>query len=257
MSHLFYWLSFTGTSSPIPPSTCEVSDTLLIAPFQSQGQNFNFRGICEHVLVTACGGQDQPEFVVTVDFLSSNLDMGRVGIRIGEKRIVILEDLSLQLTNLGDPISVALDVTRYPDGIVITRKNNKNTIDLTGFGLQVSRRMDDQNILVVNATRLQTDVCGLCGTVEGSLLYGDRRRVARIGNRSEIQQFADSWRVNPREQFLREERRECSKWNMYNIWSMVYMLKIIRISTQLWLLKVQFLLAVFTICKNCYLDTFI
>ena len=222
MSHLSSWLCFTGTPPPIPPSTCEVSDTLLIAPFQSQGLNFNFRGICEHVLVTACGGQDPPEFVVTVDFLSSNLDMGRVGIRIGEKRIVILEDLSLQLTNLGDPISVALDVIRYPDGVVITQKNNESTIDLTGFGLQVSRRMDDQNILVVNATRLQTDVCGLCGTVDGSLLYGDRRRVARIGNRSEIQQFADSWRVNPREQFLREERRECSKWNVCNIWSMVY-----------------------------------
>ena len=137
MSHLFYWLSFIGTSSPIPPSTCEISDTLLIAPFQSQGQNFNFRGICEHVLVTACGGQDQPEFVVTVDFLSSNLDMERVGIRIGEKRIVILEDLSLQLTNLGDPISVALDVTRYPDGIVITRKNNENTLEIPNIGINV------------------------------------------------------------------------------------------------------------------------
>ena len=81
--------------------------------------------------------------------------------------------------------------------------------------------MDLQNILVVNATSLGTDVCGLCGTLEGSLLYRDRRRVARIGNRSEIQEFADSWRVNPREEFLREERRECGEWNVCTILSMV------------------------------------
>ena len=214
-------LSSTATPSPVPPSTCDVSDTLLIAPFQDRGQNFNFRGICEHVLVTACEGQEPPEFVVTVDFLSSNLDMGRVGVRIGEKRIVILEDLSLQLTNLGDPISIALDVARYPDGIVITQKSNESTIDLARFGLQVSRRMDLQNVLVVNATSLGTNVCGLCGTLEGLLLYRDRRREARIGNRSEIQEFADSWRVNPREEFLREERRECSEWNVCTILSIL------------------------------------
>lgn len=201
----------TGTPSPLPPNTCEVSDSILIAPFQSGEQNFNFHGSCEHILVTACESQDLPEFVITVDFLSSNLDMGRVGVRIGEKTIVILEDLSLQSTNLGDPISFVDNIVSYPDGIEITEGGNESTINLSAFGLQVTRRVGLQNILVVNASSLTLDVCGLCGTLQGVLLYGDRRRVAAFGNRIEIEQFADSWRVNPSDQFLREERRDCSE----------------------------------------------
>ena len=206
-------LSFHSTvpPSPAPPGTCEVSDSILISPFQSGEQNFNFHGTCEHILVTACESPDLPEFVITVDFLSSNLDMGRVGIRIGDKTIVISEDLSLQSTNLGDPISFSDNVVSYPDGIVITEEGNETTINLSLFGLQVTRKVGLQNVLVVNASGLLLDVCGLCGTLEGVLLYGDRRRVAAFGNRIEIEQFADSWRVNPIDQFLREERRDCSK----------------------------------------------
>ena len=210
---MLYMLSFHSTvpPSPAPPGTCEVSDSILISPFQSGEQNFNIHGTCEHILVTACESPDLPEFVITVDFLSSNLDMGRVGIRIGDKTIVISEDLSLQSTNLGDPISFSDNVVSYPDGIVITEEGNETTINLSLFGLQVTRKVGLQNVLVVNASGLLLDVCGLCGTLEGVLLYGDRRRVAAFGNRIEIEQFADSWRVNPIDQFLREERRDCSK----------------------------------------------
>ena len=143
--------------------------------------------------------------------------MGRVGVRIGEKTIVILEDLSLQSTNLGDPISFVDNIVSYPDGIEITEGGNESTINLSAFGLQVTRRVGLQNVLVVNASSLTLDVCGLCGTLQGVLLYGDRRRVAAFGNRIEIEQFADSWRVNPSDQFLREERRDCSE-----LFSMVY-----------------------------------
>ena len=202
------------------PGICIVEDSVVVSPFQAraleqdQDQEFSFHGTCEHILVTNCDF-DPLHFAITIDFLASNLDMGRVGVRLNEKRIVIRENLTLELINLGQPVSSNDTAVEYLDGIVITQAENQTTIFLRNFGIQIHRLRDgDDNTLVVNASRTDTpvpEVCGLCGTLEGELLFSDRSTTASIVDRSEVDRFADSWRVNPGEQFLREQRRECGE----------------------------------------------
>ena len=193
-----------------------MEDSIIVSPFQArrleQDQDFSFHGTCEHILVTNCNF-DPVHFTVTVDFLSSNLDMGRVGIQLKERRIIIKENLSLELINLGDPVSSNETATEYLDGIVVIREVNQTTVYLRNLDIQIYRLRDgDENALVVNASRLGSpvrEVCGLCGTLDGELLFSDRSTTASILDRSQVDRFADSWRVNPGEQFLREQRREC------------------------------------------------
>ena len=53
-------------------------------------------------------------------------------------------------------------------------------------------------------------LCGLCGSSNGSLIKRDGS-VADISSMSEIEAFAQSYLVTPRDQSLRPQRRECGK----------------------------------------------
>lgn len=195
-----------------PPAVCQVEDPILITPFQNRmgtDQNFNFHGTCEHILVTMCD-TNPSDFAIAVDFLASDLEMGRVGVRLGDKRIVITESLSLQLTNLGDPISQDGTTIEYADNIFVSQDGDQVTVFLANFDVRITRMRAGENSLVVSISRVGApEVCGLCGTLEGVLLHSDRSSVADIVSRTAVEVFADSWRVVPGEQFLREERREC------------------------------------------------
>ena len=215
----FIILILYTTIGPPSPGICIVEDSITVSPFQArrleQDQDFSFHGTCEHILVTNCDF-DPVHFAITIDFLASNLDMGRVGVRLNEKRIIIMENLTLELANLGQPVSSNETAVEYSDGIVIIQEENRTTVYLRNLDVQIHRLRDgDENTLVVNASRMDSpvrEVCGLCGTLEGELLFSDRSTTASILDRSQVDQFADSWRVNPGEQFLREQRRECGEW---------------------------------------------
>ncbi len=45
------------------------------------------------------------DFTITADFIASDLDMGRVGVRLGNQTIVIDEELNVSVDNFGDPES--------------------------------------------------------------------------------------------------------------------------------------------------------
>ena len=133
--------------------------------------------------------------------------------KLGNRSVVIDEDLSARVFNLGDPITQDGDATEYTGGVTILQGANQTVIFLSDYGIQVSRVRDGQNHVLVNISGegAISEVCGLCGTIDGVLLYSDRGSTANIVNRMEVEMFANSWRVNPGEQFLREERRECGK----------------------------------------------
>ena len=57
-----------------------------------------------------------------------------------------------------------------------------------------------------------TNFCGLCGSRTGSLLRRNGS-VANMTNMAEIQSFAQSYLVEPRDQVLRPQRRECGKFD--------------------------------------------
>lgn len=53
-------------------------------------------------------------------------------------------------------------------------------------------------------------LCGLCGSSNGSLIRQDGS-AADINSMSEIEAFAQSYLVTPRDQSLRSQRRKCGK----------------------------------------------
>ena len=63
--------------------------------------------------------------------------------------------------------------------------------------------------------------CGLCGTTEGILLYSDGTTTANLKNVTEVDAFANSYLVNPRDQFLHNQRSQCGKCEMS--WSSDYL----------------------------------
>ena len=56
-----------------------------------------------------------------------------------------------------------------------------------------------------------SDFCGLCGSRSGSLLKRDGT-VADMMNMAEVQDFAQSYLVEPRYQILRAQRKECGEY---------------------------------------------
>lgn len=193
---------------------CTVEDSILITPFQdpiSTQQSYTFHGTCEHILLENCLFNPS-DFRITVDFVSSNLDIGHVGVKLGSMEIVILEDFSTRLTNLGDPVFESSDnsTLRFSYGIVIYSDSNVLVVELETLGVIMTRSLGLLNLSLTGTGSLR-ETCGLCGDQSGSLLFSDRTKEVVINNRSSIDQFADSWCVNPGEQFLRESSRECGK----------------------------------------------
>ena len=64
----------------------------------------------------------------------------------------------------------------------------------------------------VNISDIRTlrETCGLCGTTVGVLLYCNGN-TANIMNRTEVDAFANSYLVAPRDQFLHPQRRQCGE----------------------------------------------
>ncbi len=192
---------------------CKVEDSILITPFQDPGstqQSYTYHGTCEHILLENCL-LNPSDFRITVDFVSSNLDIGRVGVKLRNMEVVILEDFSTRLTNAGDPIPDN-STLRFSDGIVIHSDNDNNmvVVELQTLGVILTRSVGLVSMSLTGAGSLH-ETCGLCGDQSGSLLFSDRTKEAIISNRSSIELFADSWRVNPGEQFLRESSKKCGK----------------------------------------------
>ena len=55
------------------------------------------------------------------------------------------------------------------------------------------------------------ETCGLCGTTDGILLYSDGTTTANLMNMTEVDAFANSYLVDPRDQFLHDQRSQCGE----------------------------------------------
>ena len=201
-------------------SVCVVTETLIISPFNSNGGFYQFQGLCDHYLLRLCDTTD--ELSVTADFPSTSLGSARVGLRYRDGSIVstetgevIVYNISLIETSGGQEI--------YSNGFVVSRGNEVNRITMTLEGNITVIHMyggSDRSIQVVVTDGLSfggTDVpslvsvCGLCGGTDGTLLGADLMAVVDITSGEEIGAFIQSYVVVASEQFLRGQRRECSK----------------------------------------------
>ena len=144
---------------------CKVEDGILVYPFRRRNRNYNFHGTCEHILVASCD-MVPSDLAVTVDFLPSNLDMGRVGVRLGSgKKIVIDKELNVTVVNLVDPISQAGGINIYVDDITVIETPNEVVVSLDALGVSITRVGDGVSISVRDGL---TNVCVLCGTINGT-----------------------------------------------------------------------------------------
>ena len=186
---------------------CTVTDPLMVSPFQIPS-NYNFMGTCEHTLVTSC--TDRVDFAVTVDFLPGNLDNGRIGVRYMERQFIVLDDRSVD-TGGESPVNMVGDTTEYAGEVFITDTANEAVLEFRSVGVTVI--VDGNNFLVnVSNSSSLGELCGLCGTRNGTLLYNDRMTIANIMNMMQVRAFANSWIVPAGDQFLRGIRRECGEW---------------------------------------------
>ena len=134
------------------------------------------------------------------DFLQTNLSTGRVGLVLPGYTVII--DEGLNLIQEGDkPVEVTAEETE--DNVMITLFNGSNIV------LSIVRTDDE---IVIRSAVGSSDLCGLCGNKDGILNSSSGQRVTDIMDLIQIETFASSWKVEPSEQVLREDRRECGKF---------------------------------------------
>lgn len=198
-----------------------VTETLIISPFNSNGNFYQFEGLCDHYLLRLCDTTD--ELSVTADFLSTTLDGARVGLRYRENSVVSTETGQLMINNISLIATTSGGEEVYSNGFVVSRESGVNRITMQLVGnITVIHTYggSDRSIRVVITEGLSfggTDVpspvsvCGLCGSMDGTLLQADLLTVTDINNREQIDALIEGYVVVAAEQFLRGQRRECSK----------------------------------------------
>ena len=207
------------------PLVCTARDDMMIHPFpllSSPSPSYTYRGSCEHTLVTSCGLTDT--FSINADFSSADLSLGRVGVRIGSvQRVVIMEDMTVEAAGFGDPVRIIDSVEVLNGSVIVSATPTNVTISIADLGITVSvidNTVDHTRSLVIDMTEYNDvssdEVCGLCGSLDdGELVHRDAVTIVKERTRQELQAFARSWQVNPVEQILRQQTRECGEEKSY------------------------------------------
>ena len=194
----------------IVSAVCRI-DGQSVFPFGQTGLQMAYllRDVCEHTVLTSCSGSEM--FSVNVDYSEESLNLARVGVQYNTTTIVVIIDdiLIVNAQNLGSPISQSGQTVEYPNQIFITQTNNEVVIDLRRIGVTLTISLSDLHV-EVSSGALSGDFCGLCGRLNGNLVYSDRTTVADITDIVDVQLFTNSWRAE--DVFLRDVPRDiCSK----------------------------------------------
>ena len=180
-----------------------------IFPYKQTGLQISYliQDFCEHTVLATCDSSEM--FSVNVEFSEESLNLTRVGVRYNETRItIVISDtyVTLHARNLGIPISYTGGAYEYPKQIFITQTSNKIVVDIR-HKVKFTVSLSDAKIHSLNE-----EFCGLCGKLNGTLVYSDGTTVADITDVMDIQQFTNSWRVKEVNMFLSDTPRDiCSK----------------------------------------------
>ena len=139
------------------------------------------------------------QYEVIGDFLQSDLGLGRVGLRLSGYYAIIDEDLNI------------IEEGTKPDSVRLSETENQTSVSFFDeMDLIVSVVHTVDQIVIISSIN-SGELCGLCGSTNGSLISSDGVRVKDVANKLEIDVFASSWLVEPSEQILHEYRTECGK----------------------------------------------
>ena len=205
---------------------CLLEDAMVVTPFPKPSillPSYGYHGNCEHVLVQQCS--IKPLFTINVDHDPDDLAVSRVAIRLNTSFIVIRADDLTYTTNNFTEETATIENGRmvYDNEVsVILESDNVTTslikIDILKLGITVQLSNDLVNAtttVTVNVTNYSVgvygDVCGLCGTVDGIMLYSDQTNQLISRNSQVIEDFARSWFVNPEDQITSDTSRDCGK----------------------------------------------
>ena len=161
--------------------------------------SYNFHGTCEHVLTAPC---NTDLYEVVGDFLQSDLSLGRVGLRLPDYYAIIDEDLRI------------IEEGNKPDNVRLSETENQTSVSIFDESNLIVSVIHTVDQIVITSAVDGGELCGLCGSINGSLISSDGARAKDVANKLEIDVFASSWLVEPSEQILREYRIECGKFDM-------------------------------------------
>ena len=179
-----------------------------VFPFSQTGSQTSYilNDVCEHTVLTTC--RDSDDFTINIDYSEGTLNIDRVGIRYEDATIIMIKNpMSIEIKGLGQPISQSGQTTEYANDIFIIQSSGEIVVELRSLGIKVTCTSSQLGIETSSGT-LSGDLCGLCGRLNGDLVYSDRTTVADITDQQEVTEFTNSWRALPVDMFLRDEARE-------------------------------------------------
>ena len=177
---------------------CTLSDSLILQTFSNSTlmrYNFSISEGCEHKLVTTCDDEDDLDLEIRVDSLRDDFSSAKVAILYNEKTIIINENLSLF------PALSPFNEIDYQSGTGMV------SVSIPEITLAVTRNLTSLMVSFNDSSYL---TAGLCGDLNGTLLFPDCSSIVDIGK---LEPFKQSYKVNPSDQILRGERRECGEYH--------------------------------------------
>lgn len=231
--------SVVRTTQPL----CTIEDGMVVTPFpelQSPSLPYSYSSTCEHIVLRRCNLTSV--VTVTIDYNQNDSTLGRIGVQSHDGYIIVSNNLTVDVRNLGDSMALDSDTVLFnKEDIIITQAKETVVLNLNSSGivLTVTLAANNTKRLIVNATDSKIDtICGLCGTLNGSLLYSDRETKVTMRNRKVLDSFAKSWLVNPNENIVGVSREDCGKIRNNNFfekyffffqvhWAMIVLLAIL------------------------------
>ncbi len=218
---LHYCIIFIGTTT-VP--VCFLDDAMVVTPFPKpsvMSPSYNYHGSCEHVLIQQCS--IKPQFTINIDHNPNDLAISRVALRLNSSLLVLkADDFTHTTENFTEVEIIENNGKLYDNEVSVTQQDSDNMpsikIDILKLGITVELSNDLVNsttTVIVNVTNYLIDIydelCGLCGTVNGILLYSDQTNQLTSRNSEVIEDFARSWFVNPEDQITSDSSRNCGE----------------------------------------------
>lgn len=202
-----------------PPSavTCRALDAIVIEPFRSPSavaDSYTYHNPCEHILLTTCDPTSLQTLRVTADYDPSNLNLLGLAIQINQTAtLTVSRDMVTSLANFPPRTFSNGTLSLFPNGVSISTQERHISIILSDFGIKIERFFTPENQILIEVLEDVggdgVGVCGLCGSVDGELLFSDRDNEVTSTDSDLLEEFADSWRVSPQEVLLGKQREEC------------------------------------------------
>lgn len=166
-------------------------------------------------------------FRVHVNFLSQDLNSGRVGIVLGGMgtdgaslgHVIVFENLTVGYERLEEPVVVTTDEGTRSNfnrsRLVVMHSAQAVKVDVLAFDISIQlTKVPESESLVVNVTVSEDllQLCGLCGDTAGELVFKDSDMLVDVADPEQVKAFIQSWRVPADMQFLREQSVECGEY---------------------------------------------